>query len=216
MGTGSSFLRKENGRWAGKLVRFKDALCNENLKLDDFVEPDWMVLVHHYIGGPDAGLVVDREREARSENWGNWVGELRLEFGLRLPESIKVNSARDPEFSLLASKYYNSTIQDENTAKGGVVRIDFGYGGCALPLVLEHNTPNNSMALLWADCPAKQNGMIADPEMRPLFRRRIRRFSLTGILLKSALELAIRFYRFLELIVCVSRSHVLDIECRVL
>jgi hypothetical protein len=177
MGTGTSFLRKEGGRWTGKLVRFKDVLHNEKFRLDDFVEPDWIILVHHYLGGPDANQVVERERKARNEHDGNWVGDLRFEFGLRLPESIKVNSARDAAFSLLAAKYYNSAIEDEHTAKGGVERIDFGYGACALPLVLEHNTPNNSMALLWADCPAQGEGLAKEPEMRPLFRRRIRHTS---------------------------------------
>jgi hypothetical protein len=29
--------------------------------------------------------------------------------------------------------------------------MKYGYANCALPLVLEHNTPNNSISLLWAD-----------------------------------------------------------------
>jgi len=26
----------------------------------------------------------------------------------------------------------------------------YGYGDCGLPVVLHHNTPNNSLALLWS------------------------------------------------------------------
>ena len=46
-----------------------------------------------------------------------------------------------------------------------------GFGQCALPLILEHNTPNNSIALIWADTPGEHDRRHA---MRPLFRRRQR------------------------------------------
>ena len=54
--------------------------------------------------------------------------------------------------------------------------MKLGYGGCALPLILDHNTPNNSMPLLWAETVGspKVDGMAAVPAMRPLFRRRQR------------------------------------------
>ena len=45
----------------------------------------------------------------------------------------------------------------------------YGYANCALPLVLEHNTPNNSIPILWAET----QGKLGHP-MRPLFRRRDR------------------------------------------
>ncbi len=75
---------------------------------------------------------------------------------------------------LTRARHYNSSIQDEHTVKGGVERLDFGYGGCALPLVLDHNTPNNSVALLWAECEAREKEGLKEPEMRALFRRRVR------------------------------------------
>jgi hypothetical protein len=42
-----------------------------------------------------------------------------------------------------------------------------GYKECALPLILEHNTPNNSISLLWAET----TGAHGAHAMRPLFRR---------------------------------------------
>ena len=44
----------------------------------------------------------------------------------------------------LLHKYYDSSIEDEH--KGKVLH---GYADCGLPLVLTHNTPNNSLFLLW-------------------------------------------------------------------
>jgi hypothetical protein len=82
---------------------------------------------------------------------------------------LPVNRARVGDFMSLIDKYYNPVIETSHTLLGGTnVRLGFGSG--ALPLVLEHNTPNNSLALLWADT-APSDG---EPIMRPLFRRRQR------------------------------------------
>lgn len=47
--------------------------------------------------------------------------------------------------SNLCEKYYDDDFADHHT---GCVK--YGYDGCGLPLVLHHNTPNNSIFLLWA------------------------------------------------------------------
>lgn len=44
-----------------------------------------------------------------------------------------------------------------------------GFGGLGLPIIMEHNTPNNAVSLLWAE----SDGTQGHP-MRPLFRRRQR------------------------------------------
>lgn len=45
----------------------------------------------------------------------------------------------------LCERYYDDRLGDEHTGS-----VKFGYDGCGLPLVLHHNTPNNSIFLLWA------------------------------------------------------------------
>ena len=50
----------------------------------------------------------------------------------------------DGLFDPLLHKYYDESVEDEH--KGRVVH---GYSDCGLPLVLSHNTPNNSVYLLW-------------------------------------------------------------------
>ena len=71
----------------------------------------------------------------------------------------------------LVDRHYNPNIEErKHNAESGVAAIHRGYAGCALPLVLEHNTPNNSFAMIWAEC----QGGGDEIEMRPLFRRRQR------------------------------------------
>ena len=48
----------------------------------------------------------------------------------------------------------------------------YGYGACGLPVVLEHNTPNNSVPLLWAETEGDSEKNVH--AIRPLFRRRQR------------------------------------------
>ncbi len=50
----------------------------------------------------------------------------------------------DQLFDFLLHKYYDPSVEDEH--KGKVLH---GYSDCGLPLVLSHNTPNNSVYLLW-------------------------------------------------------------------
>ena len=53
-------------------------------------------------------------------------------------------SETDRLFDDLLHEYYDSKIEDKH--KGNVLH---GYADCGLPLVLSHNTPNNSVYLLW-------------------------------------------------------------------
>jgi hypothetical protein len=69
----------------------------------------------------------------------------------------------------LVDRYYDPAVETKSIRVGGTdARLGFGQG--ALPLILEHNTPNNSVALLWAET----DGGNGHHAMRPLFRRRQR------------------------------------------
>ena len=67
-----------------------------------------------------------------------------------LDDSVSLDEARDKNFLDLANSYYDSNVEDDHTRIGGT-DLKRGFGGCALPIVLSHNTPNNSMFLLWAN-----------------------------------------------------------------
>jgi hypothetical protein len=50
----------------------------------------------------------------------------------------------------LIEQYYDKSIEDQHTGVGGA-DVKYGFARCGLSLVLPHNTPNNSLALLWAE-----------------------------------------------------------------
>lgn len=172
--TGTSFLRFDevSDRWKGKMTRFRDSIAQIR---DELFAPDWKLCVHHYIASHSAEKkvrknIVDSQKFFSNAGWGSVV----VSFGTVLPESLPIRdeTPEDQPFIALARKYYDPAIETTHTSVGGVDRIDLGYGGCALPVVLEHNTPNNSVALLWAESDGQDSPPI--PAMRPLFRRRQR------------------------------------------
>ncbi len=67
-------------------------------------------------------------------------------YSMILRSEIVIDDASDPVLVDLLKRYYGKTCEDEHTGDD----IWFGYKQCGLPLVLDHNTPNNSVALLWA------------------------------------------------------------------
>jgi hypothetical protein len=174
MGSGTTFLRWDRAKnsWTGKLVRFLKSLeANGRATVSD----QWELCIHHYLASERA----QEELPARIETAR---GELKVDrlpkitFGAAIPRDYCVLTSRPEDAKLvdLTQRYYNAGIETDATRKGEVNHLGLGYAGIALPLVLDHNTPNNSLAILWAEIDA---GMVASkpyPEMRPLFRRRQR------------------------------------------
>ncbi len=182
-GTGTSFLRYNTNKkkWSGKLVRFLDSFASATgaLGSDGLFEDNWSLCVHHYLASANAVTKIDscvhEARDFLAEK--GLCGKIRCSYGMALPETFPIDSSPSQcaDFVRLTQKYYDPALRTPHTDVGGVEHLGLGYGGCALPLVLDHNTPNNSVALLWAETDGRQlsNGATA-PAMRPLFRRRQR------------------------------------------
>lgn len=182
MGTGTSFLRFNNkkSKWSGKLVRFKDSVEDACGNAEQtFFAPSWELCVHHYLASAGAAKVIgERQDEAKNALKGdNWASNVHFSFGTVLPPDLPIDAVpgRFKDFIALTQKYYDPIIRTEHTDVGGVEHLGLGYGGCALPLILDHNTPNNSIALIWAETDGgSREGSSVAPAMRPLFRRRQR------------------------------------------
>ena len=182
-GTGTSFLRfdKKAQRWKGKLIRFRDSVtaAHRSLETDKLFDNDWELCVHYYIASSAAASAIqERIRKAADDGTfsGDWARKTHATFGMTLPESLPIDKEpeRHHDFIELTKKYYDPALRTKHTDVGGASHLGLGYGAGALPLILEHNTPNNSVALLWADTIGSTQGDTAAPAMRPLFRRRQR------------------------------------------
>ena len=67
-----------------------------------------------------------------------------------LPESIKFDEIKESDFFELVKeeKFGWEKILDEHIEQGGNDKLYLGFGKCALPLILYHNAPNNSLPIL--------------------------------------------------------------------
>lgn len=166
--SGRTLLRKEDGDWKGKLQR-----CWEDMAsvLPTHFARTPTVVVHHYIASSQASRAIEEMNSLKSKEsaQGDWFDPVEFTWGTMLPPDFRLTPGDEPHFSELVEEYYDDSIETRHMKVGGE-DARWGFSQCGLPLVLEHNTPNNSIALLWAET---TGGTNRHP-MRPLFRRRHR------------------------------------------
>lgn len=170
VGSGTTLLRNEgtsdDPKWKGKLDRFWHSVA-KNLKI--ILAPDHEVFVHHYIAAEAARSKVESlfkvAKECRGADWFHFV---ESSYSYVLPDNCLIDQSKHADFWALTDKYYDANLETSHTAKGGTT-MERGFAGGKLPLILDHNTPNNSISLLWAETSGAKG-----KHMRPLFRRRQR------------------------------------------
>lgn len=161
--SGTTLIRQDNGEWKGKIPTF----CDQNFgRLDTHILRGCWVHVHHYLASNAATLIAQSTVTKYSENAKNF--NFTLTFSAVLNEQIVINDSSRKELVALLKKYYDPSVEDTIVGKD----IWFGYKGCGLPVILEHNTPNNSLAILWAV--SSDKWVPPAPHMRPLFSRKKR------------------------------------------
>lgn len=149
--SGLSYIRPEtDGSYAGKLGRFYSNLTDKANPLSKLVVvPGVDVLILLYMATARArahlehhlALVADRSGIPSSVAVVHSIGD-----------DVAIDRGRPKPFSELLEAYYDPSLQDEHTEKGGS-DMKYGFAACGLPIVLNHNTPNNSLYLLWAQTP---------------------------------------------------------------
>lgn len=74
---------------------------------------------------------------------GRFAG-LRILPGAVIDSTNEITTPTTP-IGALCDKYYSDEFGDQHTGD-----VKYGFDNCGLPLTLHHNTPNNSIYLLWA------------------------------------------------------------------
>ena len=157
-GSGYSYLRKKEGEFKGKLAALCSNVRNQEHNLSKLVATDGLEVV--------VVLYMATERAAGSIRGllKEMLLPMKIEFEVfvvfPLAESVTLSPSTAGEFGKLIEKYYDDANETPSTKLGGT-DLRYGFGSCGLPLILNHNTPNNSIALLWA------NGTF----MKALFQR---------------------------------------------
>lgn len=176
--SGTTLLRfdDEEKAWKGKLVKFRATLTEAQAALGgaSVIADAAQIHIHHYVASAYAESIIgQRVREMRQSTANSeWLDRVTFSFGYILPGDLPLTKHSPEPFRKLVEGYYDPSLEDRHSAVSGVSSIMFGYKECGLPVVFEHNTPNNSLPLLWAETPGDPAKGIHS--MRPLFRRRQR------------------------------------------
>lgn len=174
--SGTTFIRQTDNRWKGKLEKFNKLVseAREQLEEDFPLVENYDLHVHHYISSHRArGTLLERMAEAAEQWAGRTFGAWRVTEGLLLPEDLRLHQPADSAMLDLCDRYYDPELFKRlavHVAEAGEDDMKLGYANCALPIVMDHNTPNNSISLLWAET----EGLDGAHPMRPLFHRRDR------------------------------------------
>ena len=173
--SGTTFIRNVGGTWKGKLKKFNDLVLNarNDLGADFPISSDYVLHIHHYISAQQARASLDARVSDAKYNWTEIsFSTVKITEGMLLPDNLKMTDYDDKPMLAMCDKYYDDSLYQRlktHCDQAGQTHMRRGYACCALPLILEHNAPNNSISLLWAETDGT-HGHI----MRPLFRRRDR------------------------------------------
>ena len=181
--SGTSLIRDPdaNGTFKGKLAKFAESLAkvgSDGNALNPFCE-NFDITVHHYIGTEKAENKISEVYSSASSWLANkGLPNITFSYGMMLSSGVAISSTSANTFGALCESYYDTALEGngEHGGQSGTTDKMFGYAGCGLPVVLEHNAPNNSLPLLWA----ATDGNDEKHRMRPLFRRRERHSDMGG------------------------------------
>lgn len=146
-GSGNTYIRfdSQSGKFKGKIKKIY-----ERLHQGDLIDTShYEVFLLLYVATRQAIDHIEywTERFTSEFNYKPlkvrvlWVIESNLGLTQGIPTALKA--------ILSNPKYYDPKAFDEHIQVGGTTTAQMGFAGCALPLVLSHNTPNNSVYILW-------------------------------------------------------------------
>lgn len=156
-GSGKTYLREENCKPDGKIAKIWAKLKDKSSEFSTFVDQDNVeLLIILYVAATQA---VDYLEAELPKQLG--LPKEVLQVAHRLPNSCRVECPDDEEFLKLVADehYFDTSVDDEHAAVGGD-SMRYGFSNCRLPVVLSHNTPNNSLFLLWAGPEHKIRGLF--------------------------------------------------------
>jgi hypothetical protein len=161
-GSGSTLIRPNGAGWDGKVFNF----CRQNNGRAE-IASQCHVQIHHYLASSKAESTIKEALTAYQATISKFGFNTSYSWILSPSPYVVIGAGSDPDLIRWIDSHYDPSIETTHNCKDGKP-IALGYKQCGLPIVLEHNTPNNTIALMWA---TSKNGSTAPHQMRPLFPR---------------------------------------------
>ena len=157
--SGLSYIRKDeaSGEWTGKIPKIIGELMRDEGLGQCIADHDVRVIFVLYIGSTQATEQIEESLEEISFGKGDM--ELKVVFELGHASRLEPETETSL-FALLNKSEYFDELADDEHARVGKTTMRLGFADGRLPLVLSHNTPNNSIYLLWAEDGHKVLGLF--------------------------------------------------------
>lgn len=156
--SGTSCLAADGDRAKGKVCTFIDRVQSSDAWNSVVSFPKTRLVVVLYVATEQAIANIDAGAEIVRRKHGIDTTVLCVQ---RIASNISLKASDSGPMIDVIKKYYDASLEDEHTKKGGS-DLKFGFAAGGLPLVLHHNTPNNSIFLLWVE---------GSESVKPLFPR---------------------------------------------
>ncbi len=172
--SGKSFVRYDDKekRFKGKLSKIIDQLCAKNIERtkEELAEGKKEELHLSYLLDPEQQMIhidilfcmathkaeenIRKSLDDFLEKRGYNNVKYHIHVVQPLDESLSKGITENPDLMKVLEKpqYLHQELKDDKAYNvGSTVRPYLGFDECALPVVLSHNTPNNSLPILWQD-----------------------------------------------------------------
>lgn len=140
--SGISYIRMEDGKWKGKIPKFYNLLGDIG-----FPKEDISIHVVLYIATDEALMHI-------RSNASDFLKSHKCRVTVDAIQRISGVELTDAEEDLLRRNYELNAVKssgfvDSHFRKGKTQKPYLGFNECSLPLIIYHNTPNNSFPILW-------------------------------------------------------------------
>lgn len=145
-GSGRSFIRKDGKSWHGKINTFFKRLKASKFKVEQ-IEIHLVLYVATHVS---LNYLKESLNEFVNEHGYKPVSVEPIQFvkPIDWSENVKLKQLLKENYDKYVKKGYKSFV-DKHFEKGNGKEYYLGFADGSLPLILYHNTPNNSLPVLW-------------------------------------------------------------------
>lgn len=146
-GSGNTYIRFDNtkGRYKGKIKKIY-----EQLHRGDLVDKShYEVFLLLYVATRQAIDHIEYWSERFTSENGYKPLQVRVLCQIERDWALTIALPPGLQSLLENDRYRDQSVVDKHFLVGGTTDARLGFAGCALPVVLSHNTPNNSVYILW-------------------------------------------------------------------
>jgi hypothetical protein len=144
-GSGNTYIRYEDGRYKGKIKKVYDQLHSSELVDSSHFE----VFLLLYVATRQAIDHIEYWTSQFTSEKGYKPLQVRVLCTIERSMSVTAQPTSKATPLLASQQYCDQSCADKHFRVGGTDDVRFGFAGCALPIILNHNTPNNSLFILW-------------------------------------------------------------------